>query len=335
MKMREWLYEAGIGEARAALIEDGAIVAAEIEADEDGARAGTIALARFDRITVPGRRGIVILPTGEEALIEPVPAGVSEGRTLLVEIHRAALPEPGRAKLALVRRAVEGAVATEGAGLLARIEASGDPVRHLRAHEPDALEAAGWSELLEEAASGEAGFEGGGLRLSLTPAMNLIDIDGWLDPAALAVAGAAAAARMIQRHGIAGSIGIDLPTAGSKAGRQAAGEAVDSILPQPFERTAVNGFGFLQIVRRRARASIPERLQGDPVGCAARALLRRAERTPGSGTRTLSAAPAVIERIAAREDWQAELARRIGAPIGLRAVPGLAISAGHVDAQNP
>ncbi|MBD3762810.1 ribonuclease [Rhizorhabdus sp.] len=333
--MREWLYEAGIGEARAALIEGGGIVRAEIEADDDGVCAGTIAEGRLDRILVPSRRAVIRLDSGEEALIEPVPKGVSDGGRLLVEIHRAALPEPGRAKLAMARVAAADAVPVAGPSLLDRIMTSGDPVRQLRAHEHDALEAAGWSELLDEAASGEAPFDGGGLRLSLTPAMNLIDVDGWLDPAALAVAGADAAARMILRHGITGSIGIDLPSANSKAGRLAAGEAVDAVLPQPFERTAVNGFGFLQIVRRRARASLPERLQGDPLGAAARALLRRAERTPGAGARTISAAPGVIARIEARPDWQQELARRIGSTVALRPDPRLAISAGHVDAETP
>ncbi|KKC27058.1 hypothetical protein [Sphingomonas sp. SRS2] len=333
--MREWLYEAGIGEIRAALIEDGAIVAAAIEADDDGVRAGTIAWARLSRIVIPGRRAIVTLDGGEDALIEPVPKGVSEGARLLVEIHRASLPEPGRAKLAIARQAAADAVAADAPTLLERIEASGESLRQLQPHQPDALEAAGWSELIEEAATGLTDFEGGALRLSLTPAMSLIDVDGWLGLAELAVAGAGAAARMIVRHGITGSIGIDLPTAGSKAARQAAADAVDAILPQPFERTAVNGFGFLQIVRRRAQASLPERIQGDPLGVAARGLLRRAERTPGAGTRTLVAAPAVIALIGKREDWQAGLARRIGAPIGLRAEARLAISAGYVDAENP
>ena len=331
--MAEWLYEAGIGEARAALVEDGAIITAEIERDDEGVRAGAVVEARFDRITAPRRRGIVILDDGQEALIEPLPQGVTEGARLLVEIHRSELPEPGRAKLAMARAAHVDAVPREGPDLLARIEATGIAVRRLLAHEPDLLEAAGWSELLEEAASGEVAFEGGGLRLSLTPAMNLIDVDGWLEPGALALAGAAASARMIVRHGISGSIGIDLPSAGSKAARHAAAEAVDAILPQPFERTAVNGFGFLQIVRRRTRASLPELLQRDPVGAAARSLLRRAERTQGIGTRTLSAAPAVIERIERNAPWRAELMRRMGSGLALRADARLAISGGHVEAE--
>jgi hypothetical protein len=333
--MREWLYEDGIGEARAALIDDGRIIMAAIETDDHGVRTGTISLARLTRIVVPGRRAVVTLDDGTEAMMEPVPASVTQGARLMVEISRAALPEPGRAKLAWAKVAAGDALPTQGPDLAARIAAGGDPVHILNMHGPDHLEEAGWSELIEEAATGLSDFDGGSLRLSLTPAMTLIDVDGWLPLADLALAGAAAAARMIVRHDIGGSIGIDLPTVESKAARLAAAEAIDAILPQPFDRTAVNGFGFIQIIRRRRHASLAEHVQGDPVGSAARALLRRAERARGAGPRTISAAPSVIDAIAARGDWQAELVRRIGAPIILQARPGLAISAGHVEAQNP
>ena len=333
--MAEWFYEAGIGEARAALVEGDLILQAAIEADDDGLRAGTIAPARLTKITVPGRRGLVTLDDGSEAMIEPLPRGVTEGGKLLVEIVRAAIVEPGRGKLAIARAAQPDAVAAAGPDLRARIAADGLPVRELTSFGPDLLEQAGWSELIDEAASGHADFDGGALRVSLTPAMTLIDVDGWLPVADLAVAGARAAAMMIRRHDIGGSIGIDLPTVEGKAARLAAAEEVDAILPQPFDRTAVNGFGFLQIVRRRARMSLPERMHQDPVGTAARALLRRAERAQGIGPRTLTAAPVVIAVIERRPDWIAELERRIGAPVRLRGEAGLAISAGHAEAQNP
>lgn len=331
--MAEWLIEAGIGETRAALVEDGVILEAEIELEDSRPRAGAIVPARLIRQLIPGRRGIVALEGGGEALLEPIPSGVTEGASLMVEIVREAIPEAGRAKLAKARGA-EGDPAP-GPTLAERLATSGFLIVQLTSHGPDRLEAAGWSELIEEAATGEIAFPGGALRLSLTPAMALIDVDGPLPPAELAVAGARAAGLAIRRLGLAGSIGIDLPTVGSKAERQAAAAAFDAVLPQPFERTAVNGFGFLQLVRRRSRVSLPELLQGDPAGAAARALLRRAERTPGAGQRTLVAAPAVIARIEVHPDRQAALARRIGAAVALRTDPTLAISAAHVETEYP
>jgi hypothetical protein len=98
----------------------------------------------------------------------------------------------------------------------------------------------------------------------------------------------------------------------------------------PFERTAVNGFGFLQMIRKRSRASLPELVQGDPVGAAARMLLRRAERTSGSGDLTINAAPAVIALLEQNADWLQALSERTGRRTLLRPQPGLAISAGHV-----
>jgi hypothetical protein len=333
--LAEWLYEAGIGEARAALVEDDTILAAAIETDDPAPRPGAILPARLLRQQVAGRRGIVLLDDGAELLLEPLPPGVSEGSRLLVEIVREAISEPGRPKRAKARPAPAGAVPQPGLDLAARLRGGQLPVVILSNFGPDRLERAGWSELIEEAVTGEIGFPGGGLRLSLTPAMTLFDVDGVLSPAELACAGAAAAAHAIRRMDIGGSIGIDLPTLVAKAERQAAAAAFDAVLPQPFERTAVNGFGFLQIVRPRPRASLPERLREDPAGAAARALLRRAERTPGAGLRTLVAAPAVIDRIAGRADWLAELTRRVGAGIALRSDPRRAISAGYVQVEHP
>jgi hypothetical protein len=175
--------------------------------------------------------------------------------------------------------------------------------------------------LLEEAWSGEIAFPGGGLRMSLTPAMTLFDVDGCLPPDRLAIAGAAAAARAIRRFGIGGSIGIDLPTLPGRGERQRAAAAFDALLSPPFERTAVNGFGFLQVIRPRPRASLPELLRGDPTGAAARALLRRAERHGGIGARQLIASPDVTTRLEANPGWIEALARRIGAPVQLQAEP--------------
>jgi hypothetical protein len=327
--MPRWIVERGIGETRAALLDGDAILEACIE-PEDTLRAGTVLPARLARRLAQRNEGVVVWDGGE-AMLAPLPRTLPEGATLLVEITRPPLPEPGKPKRARARPAAEGATPGEGPDLLQRLP----DAQLLGRFDPDLLEDAGWSTLLEEAITGQVTFATGSLTLSLTPAMTLIDVDGEQAPAALAIAGAAAAARAIRRLDIGGSIGIDLPDAGDKAARQAAAAAIDAALPQPFERTAVNGFGFVQIVRRRSRVSIPELFALEPVAAHARALLRRAERTGGAGERTLTAHPALIAYLAARPAWLAELERRIGAPIGLREDAALAISAGHVQARFP
>jgi hypothetical protein len=309
--LAEWLYEEGIGENRAILVEDGAILEAAIELP--GLRLGAIVPARLKSAA-----GIAVLDDGSEAVVDP--AGLSEGAAFHAEVVREAIPEPGRPKPPRVR--ITDRPPGSGPALAERINASSSRPGI------DLFEEAGWSELLEEATTGEITFDGGALRMSLTPAMTLFDVDGSLPPPALAVAGAEAAARTILRFGIAGSIGIDLPTLPRDV-RQQAAAALDAVLPQPFERTAVNGFGFLQVVRRRARPSIPEILAADRAGAAARALLRRAERC--TGPLVLHAAPQVIARIG--EDLLGLLARRTGGTVALRAEPGLAISAGHVESR--
>jgi hypothetical protein len=303
----EWLYEAGIGEARAALVADDTIVEAAIELPSL-LRLGTVAPARLVELTAGGMGRLDL--HGEDAVIPRIPPGVTKGATLTVEVVREAIPEPGRPKPA--RAAATDAPPAAGPDLLTRLQAGDHPVRICRAHEPDALEAAGWSELLEEATSGAIAFPLGALRLSPTPAMTLFDVDGppALEPLAIAAARAVAAA--IRRHGIGGSIGVDFPTLANKAARQAVADAIDAALPLPFERTAVNGFGFLQIVRPRPRASLPETLRADPAAAAARAMLRRLEREP-PGAPLRQRLPATVHAaLANRPDWLADLARRTG-----------------------
>jgi len=309
--LAEWLYEAGIGEARAALVEDGRIVEARIELDGNLA-VGTIAEARL-------RDGFVELADGAEAILDRAPLRLGQGALLLVEIVREAIPEPGRAKRARAVPAAADAVPSSGRDLLARIDATGLPVRRLHAHEFDALEAAGWSEVLDEAETGEIAFGRGALRLSPTPAMTLFDVDGSPPLLDLALAGATAAAQAIRRLDIGGSIGLDLPTLAGKAERQRVAEAVDTALPHPFERTAMNGFGFLQIVRPRPRASLIELLRTDPAGAIARAALRTIERIPPPTPRAHRLPAPAVAWLEARPHLVAELARRTGVPIAFTA----------------
>jgi hypothetical protein len=319
--LAEWWLDEGVGEHRAALVEDGTIVEAAIDRLDKRLRLGAVIAVRLGE-RVGG--GAWVATAAGDAILEAVPAGLSQGGTLRAEVVREAIPEPGRAKPPRLRasEAAERAAPALGDRLV------GAPVRRLGGHEGERLEGVGWPALIEEAASGEIAFAGGALRLSPTPAMALFDVDGPGSPADLTLSGARAAAKAIRRLAIGGSIGIALPPATAPA-RRAAAEAIDAILPAPFERTAVNGFGFVQIVRPRPRASIPELVRADPVLTAAIELLRRG--AFGHGPRRLVAAPPVIARIAARPDWVEALATRVGGAVGLRADPAAAISVAYVE----
>jgi len=324
----EILLESGIGATRALVVENGIVIAAHFERDDNGPAAGTVHVARLTKILEPGRRGIMRI--GEhEGLIEPLPY-CPEGGLLRVEVTRAALHEAGRPRLAKLRN-IEGDAVTEGevragANLAAWLAGQGRLVR-LSGPGEDRLEAAGWSETVEAARSGHVAFAGGLLTISPTPAMTVIDIDGPGDPEALALAAACAVAAAITRFDIQGSIGVDFPTLEGKAARARIGELLDAALPAPFERTAVNGWGFVQIVRPRRRPSFVEAVRAP--GFAALELLRRAARS-GAGNRTLAAHPVVIEWLERHPALTMELARSLGGDIALHADPALAMVAGDV-----
>ncbi|CAN5226375.1 hypothetical protein BH24PSE1_BH24PSE1_04910 [soil metagenome] len=311
--MPEWLIERGIGETRAVRIEGDAIFESLILLDGIMA-AGTVLEARLKQAAVPA----VAAADGQEYLLPKGAPGVTQGAAIRIEIAREAIPgaEPWKRPLARL------------AGSAFEVAALADAAETAFPAPEDRLEDAGWSDLLDEARSGIVRFAGGQLRLSPTPAMTLIDVDGHLPPPELALAGAKAAARTIIRHGIGGSIGIDLPTLAGKAQRQPVGEAVDAILPQPFERTAVNGFGFLQIVRPRRHASLFELAQ-DRAAFEARALLRRAAREQGS-TR-LVVHPAVAAFLQGKAEWLEMISRQVGGAVTLRSDTSLPIHGGYAE----
>lgn len=309
--MPEWLVERGIGESRYALIEAGEIIEARIELNEV-VRAGSIVAARL--IQAASRDAVARDEAANEYLLPRGAPGVTEGARLNIEITREAIPgsEPWKRPLARVSDNYPQAQVKSD-----EIEVRSD------------LRAAGWDDLIQQARSATVSFLGGELRISPTPAMTLIDVDGYLPAEELAIAGAGEAARAIRRLDIGGSIGIDLPTAGSKAARHAAAAAIDTDLPQPFERTAVNGFGFVQIVRPRKRASLIELAQ-DRAAFEARAFLRRTAAEP-PGAKRLVAHPAVIAVLEQRPEWTNTLSRQIGGAVSLRVEPALPISGSYAE----
>lgn len=314
--MPEWLIERGIGETRAALVEASEIVEARIQLDGVTA-AGSVVAARLTSSGTNGRNAIAAGDDGSEYLLPRGAPGVTEGSELTIEVTREAIPggEPWKRPLARASQEPK----RQAAPLDGEILSFPAPVERM----------IGWSDLIEEARTRIIRFPGGELRLSPTPAMTLIDVDGYLASGELAVRGAAEAAKAIRRLDIGGSIGIDLPTAGSKEARQEAAAAIDAVLPQPFERTSVNGFGFVQIVRPRRRASLLE-LALDRAAFEARALLRRAA-FEKPGPKRLVAHAAVTAVLEGKPQWIEALARQVGGAIELRADASLPMSGGYAE----
>jgi hypothetical protein len=319
----EWLYEDGIGEERAMLVNGGQILEARI-ARHGGIRAGLIAKAQLTKQLVAGKRGIARLEDGQEVFLSPLPAGITEGQSALIEIKRAAIDEKSRFKLPWAKPS--SASETQPApSLNEQVTDTGIPVRICHPHQGDEFAANGWHDIMEEARSGHVNFAGGSLFIAVTPAMTLIDVDGDMPPLALALAAAQASAHAIRRLDIQGSIGIDFPNVSDKQERQQIVQAFDYAMHGDHERTGVNGFGFMQIIRRRTVPSLLELLQHRSITGHALDLLRRAERHKGAGELHLHAHPAIIAKLQQNEAWAIQLAKNTGRPVQLHSDAKLSV----------
>ncbi|MBX7483135.1 ribonuclease E/G [Qipengyuania qiaonensis] len=307
--MPEWVVEEGIGERRALLIDREKVLAAklfwpgELQAGEEFG--GKL-------LRKAGSRGMALHPSGREVLVDGLPREASEGASYRFILTRAAMTERGRFKLGAAR-------SVESAGRIAANPfADGAPLRQ--------LPAGAWDDIWQTASSGAVEFAGGSLLFATTPAMTLIDIDGELSPRELALAAVPEISRWLPLFDLGGSIGVDFPTLQTKADRKAVDEALDDALADfPHERTAMNGFGFVQIVARLEGPSLLHRFATSRVGMAARMALHRAEMVEGPGVTQLTVHPALKARL--KPEWLAELERRTARPVRILADPGLAIEA--------
>ncbi|MCT2559650.1 ribonuclease [Tsuneonella sp. YG55] len=312
--MAEWLVERGIGEDRALLVENDRVVAAEVRWPGE-LRAGDTVGATLVQRPAGSPRGLAMTDDGAAILVDRLPRAASEGAAIRVEITRAAMAERGRLKQAQGRWTDREPAAREGDAF-----ETGRPVRRF----PPGL----WEELWGAAWEGEVPFPNGALLFAITPGMTVIDIDGTLPPRELALAAVPSIGRALRHFALGGSIGIDFPTLAAKADRQAVDSALADVLDGwPHERTAMNGFGFVQLVARSTGPSLLHRLAHHRAAAAARLLLRRGEGTEGAGAIRLTAHSAVLAAL--RPEWLAELSRRTGREVRLEADHSLALDGGH------
>lgn len=316
--MAEWLVEEGIGEHRAVLLHANTISASRLHWPGTIAAGAVVEAAVIQR--TPGtHHALVRLPDGTEAHARRLPKSDSEGSTVCVLVEREAIGERGRLKRAQATKTELSL--TPSPTLAQSLSNAGDTVRIVRRFPAEAA----WEGLFAEAWNGTVPFHGGSLLFADTPAMTLVDVDGY-PVEAIAMNAIPALAAALRRFDLAGNIGIDFPTLTDKADRQAVDRALtDALAGWPHERTAMNGFGFVQIVARLTRASLFRRIGQSRVGAAARIALRRAERLDGPGVTLFTVHPALQAKL--KPEWITELERRTARAVRVETDPRLALEA--------
>ncbi|MFZ9395713.1 MAG: ribonuclease [Erythrobacter sp.] len=322
--MAEWLVEEGIGEHRAIRLGQNGIEQARVHWPGTQLVAGEIADAILRQRLGEGSAGLVEFPGGQQAFGTLIPHRVSIGAPIRMKVTREAISERGRLKLAQARHCE--AEVRPAPSLAEALREEGHEVEIVRRWPPTH----DWDELWADAARQQVDFHGGALLFAETPAMTLIDVDGGPDKAIWFNA-LPTLVQALRRFDLGGNIGVDFPTLHDRNDRKALDARLEECLQGwPHERTAMNGFGFVQIVARLERPSLLHRIARDRAGAAARLLLRRAEGTPFPGAILLTAHPAVTARLT--PDWIEELARRTGRPIRVEPDANLALDAGFAQA---
>jgi ribonuclease G len=288
----QWLEQRRIGETLRAGVEDGALVELHLARASDPLPFGAVTEAIV--LGKNGARSRVECQDSDAWLIGSPQHPI--GKKLPVQVVRAATPEPGQIKRAHV---------VEHRGLV-QVPIEAQNVQDF----PDSFEVEEW---IDRAVSGTVLFGGGSLSLERTRAGLVIDVDGTGGTQALNIAAAQSIAAVLRLFQLGGMVMVDFITADNRRDRLELDAALDAALrkdPRPFERTAINGFGMVQIVRAKRGPSLIDQLCGTrrhapSLETQSLRLLNDAVCSKGAGLRTLVARAEIIDQIA---KWPQHLA---------------------------
>jgi ribonuclease G len=295
-----------IGETLHAHVEGGALVELHLRRDHDPLPFGHVTDA-IVREQVGARLRVDC--NGVEAWLIGSPHHPL-GTRRAVRVVRAPTPEPGQIKRAHV---------VEHSGLA---EAAAAPT--FASDFPDSFEIEDWC---DRAISGHVPFTGGSLSLERTRAGLVIDVDGRGPALDINLSAARKIAQALRLFQVGGMVMVDFITAENRRDRLELDAALDAALkkdPRAFERTAINGFGMVQIVRAKRGASLIDQLCGvrrhaPSLETQTLMLLDEAARSVGAGLRTLVARREILATL---EKWPSlleELRAKLGANVKMAA----------------
>lgn len=322
-RLTEYWVDDAPGERRAAKVEHGQIV--------------EIHLQRFGQF--------VVGETGQARIVSKTPAGTylqsDDGREFSMR-QQVALAEGGRVGFEITRGAIAepGLVKPAEAKLLDGISASPVTAAVLWARRfSGTMPTHDLSDAFDAALAGVSHTGDATTSFQRTKAGLVFDVDGTGDPLAINMAAATEIARLLRLYQVGAMVMIDFIAVDSKSARQKVAEVFDTAAaldPRSFERTAINGFGMMQVVRPRPMPSVLDQLFGTRIASLsdetqALWLLREASRSTGFGPRTITTRPAVATLLQSPL-WQpllAECERLAGASLAVVADAQVA-GYGHV-----
>ena len=300
------------GERRAARVEKGNIVEIHIQRDALWAL-GETGTGRIDRKTPSG--AYVVTDYGHELLLRSKISD-PEGTRVTFEVTREAIAEPGRIKPTEILLRDSGALPSLPKDALwdARLTSFAQPVI-----------SASIADGFDIALSGQSKLGSVIISFQRTKAGLAFDVDGIGSAFDINQVAAAEIARLLRLYQVGAMVMIDFVSMEPKAQRTQIAEIFDAASrsdARPFERTAINGYGFMQVVRARPRPSVLDHLFGTRIAALsdetqAYWLLRAVAQSSGFGARTVTALPDVATLLESQTwaGWRTQAMRAAGADV--------------------